>query len=59
MDGMSGSFFVCNGLNIDKLVAQWYEDKNNVDKMRHRNSALKEWEHSVAGLFPFAAIPPI
>ena len=36
-------------------VTQWYEDKKNVDEMRHWNPALKEWERSVIGFFPAGA----
>jgi len=40
---------------LSNIVSQWYEDKKNVDDMRNWNSALKEWELSVAKSFPAGA----
>jgi 16S rRNA (guanine1207-N2)-methyltransferase len=37
------------------LVAEWYEDKKNVDEMHNWNAALKEWEQSVIEFFPSGA----
>ncbi|MBE5782850.1 MAG: class I SAM-dependent methyltransferase [Clostridiales bacterium] len=37
---------------MNHLVAQWYEEKENVDEMHNWNPGLKEWEQSVAGFFP-------
>ena len=33
------------------IVAEWYEDKKNVDEMQNWDSALKEWEQSVIRFF--------
>ena len=40
---------------MNNIVAEWYEEKKNVDEMRNWNSALKEWERSVIGYFPAGA----
>ena len=32
---------------MNNIVAEWYEDKKNVDEMQNWNFALKEWEQSV------------
>lgn len=37
---------------MKNIVAEWYEEKKNVDEMRNWNSALKEWERSVISFFP-------
>ena len=37
------------------IVAKWYEDKKNVDEMKHWNPALKAWEQSVTRFFPSGA----
>ena len=37
---------------MNNTVAEWYEEKKNVDEMRNWNSALKEWERSVIRFFP-------
>ena len=36
---------------MSNIVAEWYEDKNNVDEMQNWNLALKEWEQSVIKFF--------
>ena len=40
---------------MNNIVAQWYEDKKNVDEMRTWNPALKAWERSVIRGFPSGA----
>ena len=40
---------------MNNLVAEWYENKKNVDEMQNWNSSLKEWERSVISLFPAGA----
>ena len=40
---------------MSDIVAEWYEDKKNVDEMQGWNSALKEWERSVIKYFPVAS----
>ena len=40
---------------MQNLVAQWYEDKKNVDEMQTWNPALKAWERSVLQHFPSGA----
>ena len=43
------------GFDMSDIVAEWYEDKKNVDEMQGWNSALKEWERSVIKYFPVAS----
>ena len=39
------------------IIAEWYEEKKNVDEMQNWNPALKEWERSVIRYFsPSAGI---
>ena len=40
---------------MSNIVAEWYEEKKNVDEMQNWNSALKEWEQSVIKFFPSGA----
>ena len=40
---------------MNNIVAEWYEDKKNVDEMHNWNLALKEWEQSVIKFFPSGA----
>ena len=40
---------------MSSLVSRWYEDKKNVEEMQNWNSALKQWEQSVAEFFPSGA----
>ncbi len=40
---------------MSNIVAQWYEDKKNVDEMQSWNSALKEWERFVVQYLPSGA----
>ena len=37
------------------IVAEWYEDKKNVDEMQGWGSTLKAWERSVTKYFPTGA----
>ena len=41
--------------DMNNIVAEWYEDKKNVDEMHNWNLALKEWEQSVIKFFPSGA----
>ena len=41
--------------DMSNIVAQWYEDKKNVDEMQSWNSALKEWERFVVQYLPSGA----
>ena len=41
--------------DMNNIVAEWYEDKKNVDEMQNWNLALKEWEQSVIKFFPSGA----
>ena len=36
---------------MNNIVAEWYEDKKNVDEMHNWNLALKEWEQYVIKFF--------
>ena len=40
---------------MSSIVAEWYENKKNVDEMLNWNLALKEWERSVIKYFPSCA----
>ncbi len=40
---------------MKNIVAEWYEDKKNVDEMRDWDPSLKEWERSVIGFFSSGA----
>ncbi len=40
---------------MKNVIAEWYEDKKNVDEMRDWDPSLKEWEQSVISYFPSGA----
>ena len=40
---------------MNDLVAQWYENKENVNEMMRWSSGLKEWEQFVISFFPSGA----
>ena len=40
---------------MSNIVAEWYENKQNVDEMHRWDPALKEWEQSVIKYFPSGA----